>query len=172
MFMSKSSFVTLVAVAMACVAHQCKAQGTVSYVPLHLFISGPGGVSPPLDGQLLEVGQRYDLTAIPDSGAAFSSWQPVNVFTFTSYIVDAGGGVTTNISVVSSPVAQFIYTSSLSFTMQPQTLIFDNPGVQTITEGSGWQANFEPVPEPSTLTLIVCGITATMSHRCRRLYRE
>ena len=150
---------------MLCFAHHGNGQGTMSYAPLHLFINGSGGVSPLLDGELLEVGQSYDMTAIPDSGFAFSSWQPVNVFTFTSYIVDAGGPVSTNISVVSSPVAQITYTSSLSFAMQPENLIYDNPGVTTITEGSGWQANFEPVPEPPSLALILCGITATLLFR-------
>ena len=169
--MSRSVLIAIAAVAIVCFAHQGNAQGIVCYAPLHLFINGLGGVSPLLDGEMLEVGQSYDMTAIPDSGFAFSSWQPVNVFTFTSYIVDPGGTVSTNISVVSSPVAQFTYTSSLSFTMQPENLIYDNAGVQTITEGSGWQVNFEAVPEPSSLALIMCGLTATAFLRCPRFYR-
>ena len=169
--MRKSVFIAMVAVAIVCFARQSNGQGTFSYAPLHLFINGSGGVSPLLDGEMLEVGQSYDMTAIPDSGFAFSSWQPVNVFTFTSYVVDAGGTVSTNISVLSSPVAQFTYTSSLSFTMQSENLIYDNPGVNTITEGSGWQVNFEAVPEPSSLALIMCGFAASMFHRCQRFYR-
>lgn len=150
---------------MVCFAHQCNGQGTVSYAPLHLFINGAGGVSPLLDEGMLVVGQSYTMTAIPDSGFAFSSWQPVNVFTFTSYIVDVGGGVSTNISVIASPVPQYINTPSLSFTMQPENLIYDNPGLRTITEGSGWQVNFEVVPEPSSLALTMCGLTATLFRR-------
>jgi hypothetical protein len=169
--MRKSAFIVIVGVAIVCFARQSNGQGTMSFAPLHLYINGAGAVSPLLNGDMLQVGQSYSMTAIPDSGFAFSSWQPVNVFTFTSYIVDAGGTVSTNISVISSPVAQFIYTSSLSFTMQPENLIYDNPGVSTLTEGGGWQANFEPVPEPSSLALIMCGFAATMFHRCQRFYR-
>lgn len=148
-----------------CFVQQGNGQGTVSHAPLHLFINGAGGVSPLLNGEMLEVGQSYTMTAIPDSGFAFSSWQPVNVFTLTSYSVDVGGGVSTNISVIASPVPQYISTPSLSFTMQPENLIYDNPGLRTIAKGSGWQANFEPVPEPSSLALTMCGLTATLFRR-------
>ena len=169
--MRKFAFITMVGVAIVCFTRQGNGQGTVSYAPLHLFINGAGGVSPLLDGQMLEVGQSYTMTAIPDSGFAFSSWQPVNVFTFTSYVLDAGGGVSTNISVNASPVPQYINTPSLSFTMEPVEVLFDNPGVMTLTRDSGWQANFEPVPEPSSLALIMCALTATAFLRCPRFYR-
>jgi len=148
-----------------CFVRQGNGQGTVSYAPLHLFINGAGGVSPVLNGEMLEVGRSYTMTAIPDTGFSFSSWQPVSVFTFTSFIVDVGGGVSTNVSVIASPVPEYINTPSLSFTMQPEILVYDNPGVSTLTEGRGWQANFEPVPEPSGLALIMCGLMATLFRR-------
>jgi hypothetical protein len=154
-----------------CFAQQGNGQGTVSYAPLHLFIDGAGEVSPLLDGEMLEVGRSYTMTAIPDTDFSFSSWQPVNVFTFTSFIVDVGGGVITNMSVIASPVPEYINTPSLSFNMQPEDLIYDNPGVSTMTEGRGWQANFEPVPEPSSLAFTMCGLIATMFHQCRRFCR-
>ena len=168
--MRKSAFITLVGVAIVGFALQGNAQGTMSYAPLHLFINGAGGVSPLLDEGMLVVGQSYIMTAIPDSGFSFSSWQPVNVFTLTSFIVDVGGGVFTNVSVIASRVPQYINTPSLSFTMQPENLIVDNPGLFTITEGSGWQVNFEAVPEASSLALIMCGLTATAFLRCPRFY--
>jgi hypothetical protein len=46
--------------------------------------------------------------------------------------------------------------------------VTDNPGVRTATEGSGWQANYEPVPEPSNLALVLCGLTATTLLWCPR----
>jgi hypothetical protein len=169
--MRQSMFIRIVGAAIMCLAQQAKAQGTMSYAPLLLFINGAGGVSPVVNGEMLEVGQSYTMTATPDSGFSFSSWQPVNVFTLTSYIVDIGGGVSTNMSVTASPVPEYINTPSLSFTMQPEDLIYNNPGVSTITEGRGWQANFEPVPEPSSLAVTMCGLIATVFLQFRRFDR-
>ena len=42
--------------------------------PLTVLISGSGVVTPALDGQLLEVGRSFTLTAKPGAGFAFSNW--------------------------------------------------------------------------------------------------
>ena len=119
------------------------AQGT--NVPLSLFINGGGSVSPLTNGELLEVGQSYNMVATPDAGYAFSNWQPVNVFTFTNFVTDTNGNTVPVVSTTASPMPPYTNQASLHFIMQPVVLIYDNPGVGTITEGSGWQANFEPI---------------------------
>ena len=55
------------------------------------------------------------------------------------------GNTNTVVAVVGSPVPTYTNQPSLDFVMQPVVVIADNPGVMTITQGSGWQANFEPV---------------------------
>ncbi len=141
------------------------AQGVVS-APLLVFTNGSGSVSPLQYGQLLEVGQTYSMQGIPGDGYVFSSWQPVNVFTFTEVTFDGSGEPlppTTN--TVLSPVWSYTYSSTLDFTMQPVVVIYDYPGVRTITQGFGWQANFEPVPEQSSIALILCGFAAALVFR-------
>lgn len=155
--MRKLAFIVI---AMLCCARSTNAQAPV-YAPLSLFITGSGEISPFTDGQLLEVGQSYEMTATPDSGYLFSSWQPVNIFTFSEYTSDAQGNPTAPIiSTVLSPTGQYIVQPVLDFTMQPVTEILDVPEVRTVTQSAGWQANFVPTPEPSIFALIVCGLGA------------
>ncbi|MEI7938708.1 MAG: hypothetical protein WCK27_18650 [Verrucomicrobiota bacterium] len=113
--------------------------------PLYLSITGAGSISPLTNGQSLAVGQGYNMVASPGAGFAFSSWQPVNVFTMTTFLVDTNGNTNTLVSVLGSPVPTFINQPSLDFVMQPVVVVVNNPGVSTLTRGSGWQANFEPV---------------------------
>ena len=112
---------------------------------LSLFINGGGNVSPLTNGESLEVGQIYNMVAIPDAGFVFSSWQPVNVFVFTQFVIDTNGNNVPVVSTVASPIPAYTNQAALDFTMQAVVVIYDVPGVRTITEGSGWQANFEPV---------------------------
>jgi hypothetical protein len=160
----------MAAVATVCFAHQSFAQD-VSDAPLSLFINGAGSVSPLQDGQSLEVGQSYTMTAIPDSGSAFSSWQPVNVFTFIEFTYDSNGDPNPPVvSTVLSLVPGYTYQPALEFTMQSVMVIYDQPGLRTITQSSGWQVNFVPVPEPSSLALTLYGLTVTIFHWGRRLW--
>jgi hypothetical protein len=65
---------------------------------------------------------------------------------------------------VPSLVPNYSYQPTLEFTMQPDTVIANNPGL-TVVQSYGWQANFVPVPEPSSIALIACGLTAIFFHR-------
>lgn len=113
--------------------------------PLQLFINGSGRVFPFHDGQKLEVGRDYTLTAIPDWGYAFTNWQPVNVFTIVQTTVDQyGAPLETVTNTVLSPVPNYSSDPRLRFTIQPIYVLYDNPGVMTLTESEGWQANFVP----------------------------
>jgi hypothetical protein len=137
-------FLFMVLVAALGSVSQAHAQTTNASLPL--FINGGGSVSPFTNGESLVVGQNYTMVATPDAGFAFIGWQIVNVFSFTEVTVNPDG--TTNMPVVStvaSLVPITIYEASLSFVMQPMTVIYDVPGIRTVIRSSGWQADFEPV---------------------------
>src|SRR5262249_50798308 len=80
-----------------------------------------------------------------DRGYLFSSWQPVNVFTITSFVIDTNGNTFPVVSTTLSPMPSYANQPYLDFVMQPVTMIYNNPGVRTITKSSGWQANFGPI---------------------------
>lgn len=155
--------VILAALTTVCFPSQIHSQGTLA--PLYLSISGNGSITPLQDGDLLVVGQIYDMEAVPNSDSVFSSWQGVNVFTFTQMQVDASGNpLPPLVSIVPSPGPNYSYQPILEFTMQPETVLSDTPNL-TIVQSYGWQANFIPVPEPSIIGLITCGLTAMLFHR-------
>jgi Divergent InlB B-repeat domain len=164
--MRKLVFSALMAFAMAAFLPLGHAQSTLA--PLLLYTNGPGEISPFSSGQLLQVGQTYDLEAAPDPGFLFSSWQSVVVFAITQSIPDGAGVTNTVVSVSVSPVPDYTFQADLQFTMQPVEVVLSNTGL-TITQGTGWQANFAPVPEPSSLTLLVCGLTSIILLRRRTL---
>jgi len=167
--MKRFKFILLVALATVCFARQSYAQGTLA--PLYLFTSGSGSITPLQNGDLLQVGQTYDMTAIPDSGFVFSSWQPVNVFAITQTNFDSGGNpiLPPMTSIVPSLVPQFTYQPDLQFVMQPLMAITTNGQNPNISQSVGWQANFVPIPEPSGATILVCGFTVAAWFRRRRM---
>jgi hypothetical protein len=164
--MKNFSVFAMVTLAAVFCMRQGYSQSTLA--PLYLFTSGTGSITPLQDGQFLTVGESYDITAIPDSGFMFSSWQPVNVFVFNNYFTDISGNLVTNSSTVASPFPSYTETSSLTFTMQPVQIVV-NTGVELITENSGWQANFVPVPEPSNAALMASGFTIAVLLQRKRL---
>lgn len=154
-----------------CLAPHCHAQGTL--VPLPLFIDGNGSITPYQDGQLLEAGQNYEMTAIPDAGFVFSSWQPVNVYTLTTDIIDTlGGSPQTNISTSTddSPLPATSEQTTLDFTMSPINVVYSSE-TSTLTLTTGWQANFTAVPEPSSMALMMIGFSTIVVLKGRRLYK-
>lgn len=125
----------------------------VSFAPVDVFTNGPGRIyifergRSVADGQMLPVGSRIRLIAVPDPGYEFVSWYPVNVFSFTEVTLGADGNpATTNYSVVASPVPRPVNHHILDREVLPLTVLYDVPGVRVITQSLGWQANFEPIP--------------------------
>jgi hypothetical protein len=116
-----------------------------SYTPLMLFTNGNGRILPFRDGQMLETGRTYFMAAIPDRGYAFSSWQPIVIFTFIEYTRGPSGNLVERTSEDTVPEAQYTPDPILRFTMQPEQVLFDIPNVRTVTQSFGWQANFVPV---------------------------
>lgn len=149
-------FITLVTVAVMCCPRQCHAQGTLA--PLYLLTSGSGSITPLHNGELLDVGTNYTMTAIPDSNFAFNSWQPVDVFLSVSLVTN-NGTVYGTTNTVFSPLPGYTVTSSLTFTMQPQQTLSNNTFLS-----AGWRANFVPVPEPTTSSLVACGLAMVLLH--------
>jgi hypothetical protein len=123
----------------------------VAYAPLLLFTNGGGKIILHRDGQMLRVGQRYAIAAIPDRGFAFTNWSRVNEFCFTIVNYDTSGAAITNASTVLSEAPDSHRGAILIFTMEPVEVVADVPGVLTITESSGYQANFVPLPKRSFL---------------------
>ena len=141
----------LLALAVMSLALSTEAQ---TNTPLYLFINGSGSVSPYQNGDLLEVGQTYDMTATPDDGYIFTGWQQVDVFSDTEYTFDGSGGLKSNTSTIVAPSSP-VYTNApdLTFTMQPVIYLFNVPEVRMLSQTYGWQADFDPVPEPSSVAL-------------------
>jgi len=133
--------------------------GAAIYVWPYLAINGGGSVTTLQNGESLVAGQTYDMTANPGDGFVFSGWQPLGIFTLTQFTLDGNGNSNPNsASTLAEPGPVYSTQPNLEFTMQPVTMILDVPGDETITQGSGWQANFSPVPEPSSLVLMVFGL--------------
>jgi hypothetical protein len=110
--------------------------------PFFLSINGPGHVIGPQDGQMLQVGRDYSMTAIPNRGHHFLGWNPVNVFTFVEYTVDESGNSVASTNTILSPIPGFIHKPALKFSVGAPEVIFNLPGVRTVIRSSGWQANF------------------------------
>ena len=129
---------------MAAGASLTHAQST-NTAPLSLFINGGGTVAPLTNAQLLVVGQSYNMVATPRNGYLFSNWQAVNVFTSTSYATDTNGNKIPVVSTTVLPSPVFTNQPSLDFIARPVSVIFNTPGIRTVTRSSGWQVNFQPV---------------------------
>ena len=141
----------------SCAVGEVKAQGT--YAPLALSISGDGTVTPLQNGQSLEVGQDYEMEAIAAAGYVFSGWQEANFFTQVEVTLDPDGNPNLTTNAVISLIPGYYSTASvLDFTAQDASLIFNYPGVEQIYQSPGWQADFTPVPEPGSATLVLAGV--------------
>lgn len=123
--------------------------------PVYAFTNGPGQIriyeqGHVVDaGELLPIGSKCHLVAVPGPGYQFVNWNPVTVFTLTEVTSGAEGSPgETNTSVIVSPISKYVDHPKLENEVQPITTLYELPGVRTITEGQGWQANFEPVSSP------------------------
>jgi hypothetical protein len=130
---------------LVCFASRAFAQDT--YAPLFLYTNGAGCLTSLTNGQTLEVGQNYEMTASPATGYVFSGWQVMNVYVLDEVVPIQGSGLfSTNESIIRSPV-DGIYTNgvTLQFTMQPENVLLSTTN-RTLTQSMGWAANFVPVP--------------------------
>jgi len=157
--MKKFAVVAWATLASLCFTSHGHAQGTngPTNATLYLLINGGGSVTPLQDGQSLEVGQTYQMEAVPDSGFTFSSWEPMRVFVAISTFTNSFGGLVTNPpAIIYNLLPEYTNTPTLMFTMQPTVVLADTNGT-TVTESQGWQVNFEPIPAPAILTISPLG---------------
>ncbi|HEY3760512.1 MAG TPA: hypothetical protein VGN23_02080 [Verrucomicrobiae bacterium] len=143
--MNKIRLFLFVTLAMMCFTHRACAQAT--YSPLFLFTNGDGGVTPYQSGDSLEVGQNYEMTAIPNPGYMFSCWEPVNVFVITQTNYNSNGPILPPVVSIVPSVVDIPYTNdvTLDFTNQAEMLITSSGSNPSIIRASGWQANFIPL---------------------------
>ena len=118
------------------------------------------------------------MTALPDAGFAFNSWQRVSVFTLSSLIIEHVSGsvdpiTNVNVSVIRSPGPSYFAEPLLPFTMQAHQVLYSTNG-NTLTQSIGWQADFVPIPEPSALLLtgFAIAVAALFRHQGFHCGRE
>jgi hypothetical protein len=115
----------------------------VSYAPLLLLTNGEGKVVPLHDGEMLQVGREFAMTAVASAGFTFTNWEAVDEFTFVINTRDFNG---TELPPITNTIVAptYIYSPrpALKFTMQAPVVFLDIPGVLTVTFRTGWQANF------------------------------
>jgi hypothetical protein len=123
---------------------------TVAYAPLFLYTNGFGKIyifqdgRQIQDGQMLEVGSKFTLIAIPGEGYKFKNWNPVNVNIFVLSYLDSSGNTNTITTIAPQIQPQTIGGFILKSEVQPEVVINDTPEI-SLTGDVGWQANFEPV---------------------------
>jgi hypothetical protein len=141
--------------------------------PLYVFTNGCGSVTPYLSGQMLEVGQTYDLTAVANAGYEFTSWQPVDVLILSQTNFEPNGDpiLPPNQEIAYSLEPANFYGPVLEFTMQDIAQISPEGSNPNTVEAFGWQANFVPLPEPGDVAVIGCGIVAVAFVRLRILQK-
>jgi hypothetical protein len=113
-------------------------------LPFDTFTNGDGFVFPIFEPRH-DQGAEVTVVAIPARGYIFSSWQRVNVLTFTEYTVNGAGQPNPPIiTTVYSPIPEYRRNAVLRFVPNPQDVIYNDPSVGEIAEQAGWQANFVP----------------------------
>lgn len=122
------------------------AQGTTaaSCAPLLVYTNGAGGISPYQCGQMLQTGQVYSISAIPNQGARFHYWRQVNVTVEVKTIIYPSDAIVSSTNTVISPTAIRNREATMKINMQAPSVQVreDNPGTTTTTRSLGWEANF------------------------------
>lgn len=94
---------------------------------------------------MLDVGRKYVMTAVPDTGYVFTNWVQVNVFTETSTY--PGYPPQTNSATEVIPLQPVPGKNRvLHFTMEPEQVLVESANFE-LTLDTGWQANFVPAPK-------------------------
>ena len=128
------------------------AERTLVYAPLApltLGINGHGMIMPDLNGQLLEVGAQYSLTAVPMPGNAFYGWTGSVTTTGATlnFTMQAGSALVANFRDASAPAVAILSPAAESkFTTSAITVegtASDNTGVARVEvqlNGGSFQA--------------------------------
>jgi hypothetical protein len=116
-----------------------------SFAPLFIITNGMGKVVPFQDGEMLEVGRKYDMAAVADPHYEFSSWQRVTIFMDIVYTENQFHQRIEVETDIVAPSDEYYYDPVLHFKMEDTFQVLLNiPGVREIAVSGGWQANFVP----------------------------
>jgi hypothetical protein len=115
--------------------------------PLFLSITGEGRVVPFHDGEMLQVGRKYIMAAIPDRDYVFTNWTEVQVFILITSVTNNGETFPTT-NTVEVPLV-FTNNPVLRFTQQSVNVLFSSPD-SSLTESTEWRANFVPGRRPGS----------------------
>jgi len=127
---------------------------TFDYVPsapLVVQVAGEGTVSPDYNKVELALGGNYHMTATAQrgSGFVFTNWTVLNIFTAVeSALNEFGQPEIVGTNTIISPGAVATNGPTLSFTMTAPVTLISVPGIETISESTGYQANFLDVEKP------------------------
>lgn len=136
----------LVILVVVLAARWLAAQGTTadSCAPLMLYTNGAGSFSPYHCGQMLQTGQVYTVSAIPNHGYRFHDWQKVKVAVAVKTIIYPSSAIviTTNTVITPTVVRNKEATMKINISAPTVEVREDNPGTTVTTKSSGWQANF------------------------------
>jgi hypothetical protein len=117
-----------------------------TFASLFIITNGLGRVFPFHNGDMLEVGRKYEMVAVPDKHFEFSSWQPVTIFTDIEYTYNSAHQLIETESDTVVPTPEYYQDPVLHFTMEDDVVLFNIPNVRILTQNEGWQANFVPLP--------------------------
>jgi cyclophilin family peptidyl-prolyl cis-trans isomerase len=122
--------------------------------PLTLYMNGLGSISPALNGQLLVVGNDYELTAIPTSGFIFANWtgslfstNPVLSFTmatnssFTASFVSVDANAAPWVAITSHTNLQLVIGTNTTLAGIAYDLGHGNRGITNVTVNGARAAN-------------------------------
>jgi hypothetical protein len=140
----KKAFVILVVML---AARWLAAQGTTAdtCAPVLLYTNGAGSFSPYQCGQMLQTGQVYTVSAIPNNGSRFDSWRQVQVTVKVKTIIYPSSAIVSTTNTVTTPTTlRYSKEATLKFHVEAPTVqvIENNPGTTTTTKTLGWEANF------------------------------
>ncbi len=130
--------------------------GDASYAPVLVFTNGGGVIllsSPFSHGGMFQAGQSGEALAVADPWYVFTGWNPVTVYTVTTYETVYGPDGELTIPVVStdfSPISVYYSSPMLKFTVEPERVLFSTVTTNEymvvtntiLTSDVAWQANF------------------------------
>ena len=122
------------------------AQGTTvdSCAPLLLYTNGAGAFLPYQCGQMLQTGQVYTVSAIPNRGFRFRFWRQVKVTVAVKTVIYPSSAIVSSTNTVIIPTLLHSREATMKFNMGAPTVQVaqDNPGTTTTTRTLGWEATF------------------------------
>jgi Divergent InlB B-repeat domain len=136
----------LVILAVVLAARWLAAQGTTadSCAPMLLYTNGAGTFSPYYCGQMVQTGQVYTVSAIPNHGYRFRFWRQVKVAIEIKTVIYPSDAIVSTTNTMTTPTPIRSREATMKFNMGAPTVQVrdDNPGTTTTTKSSGWEANF------------------------------